>query len=65
MFESKKDSRKELLSEALVKNDGNIRRAAADIGYSRRHVFRLIAKYHLWPGVNELRRCAVEKRRQS
>lgn len=51
-----KETAKRKILEALVATGGNVRRASAIAGYSRRHIYRMIKSMGLCQAVNALRR---------
>jgi hypothetical protein len=45
----------EAMKPAIVRCEGNLRRAAAQCNVTRDHFARLVKQYELWPLVNEAR----------
>lgn len=61
LSESPPEERRRILTRAIYRYGGNLRRLTHYLGYSRRHVYRLVESLHLWPVVNEAR---AEHRRE-
>jgi DNA-binding NtrC family response regulator len=53
-----------MLAEYIVKNDGNLLRAAHELGMSRNGLRAKIKHYELWPVVNATRRRRIERGRK-
>lgn len=56
LSKQKREETARRILEALITTDGNIRRAAALVGYSRRHLYRWLERERLRPAVNQMRR---------
>jgi transposase-like protein len=46
------------IAEAVLNTDGNLARAAHQLGVGRRHLTRLVREHYLWPFVNRVREVA-------
>jgi len=58
------DNPRRLLAEAIMRNDGIVKKVAWEIGMRRHRVYDAITKYELWPMVKEVQRRARERRQR-
>ncbi len=54
--------RRAMLARSVIDCQGVMKHVAFELGYSRRHMYRLIHQYRLWPVMNKVRIKRLEKK---
>ena len=64
LMQHPQEDRRAILARAVVESEGVLVHAAFALGYSRRHLYRLIDQYRLWPIANRMRIKRLEREKR-